>query len=112
MLGKEDFSLEDDVIQFQKYGCEESAVEKTSFCEKSISQKEFEQEVSSQGTASLDPTRDCCMENEEILDDDFICCVLPEVDLSPEIEKGWWQLEEVPIFKEDWSLLRANLLFR
>jgi len=69
--------------------------------------------VSSQGTASLDPTRDCCVENEEILDDDFICCVLPEVDLSPEIEKGWWQLERrFPILKEAYSLLRAHLLFR
>ena len=58
MLGTEYFSLEDDVIQFQQYGCEESAVEKNSFCEKSIFQKEFEQEVSSQGAASLDPTRD------------------------------------------------------
>jgi len=109
---KEYFSLEDDVIQFQKYGCEESAVEKNSFCEKSIFQKEFEQEVSSQGTASLNPTRDCCVENEVILDDDSISCVSPEVEVSPEIEKGWWQLEKVPIFKEAWSLLRANLLFR
>jgi len=58
VLGKEYFSLEDDVIQFQKYSCEESAVEKNYFCEKNIFQKEFEQEVSTQGAASLDPTRD------------------------------------------------------
>ena len=68
--------------------------------------------MSSQGTASLNPTRDCCVENEVILDDDSISCVSPEVEVSPEIEKGWWQLEKVPIFKEAWSLLRANLLFR
>ena len=104
--------MEDDVIQFQKYGCEESAVEKIPFCEKSIFQKEFEQEVSSQGSASLDPTDDSCVENDEILDDDSISCVSPEVEASPEIEKGWWQLEEVPIFKEAWSLLRKKLLFR
>ena len=90
MLGKQYSSLEDDVIQFQKYGCEESAVEKNSFCEKSIFQKEFEQEVSSQGTASLNPTRDCCVDNEVILDDDSISCVSPEVEASLEIEKGWW----------------------
>jgi len=46
-----------------------------------------------------------------ILDDDSISCAL-EVEASPEIEKGWWQLEEVPIFKEAWSLLRKKLLFR
>jgi len=112
VLGKEYFSSEDDVIQFQKYGCKESAVEKIPFCEKNIFQKEFEQEVSSQGTASLDPTGDSCVENDEILDDDSISCVSPEVEASLEIEKGWWQLEEVPIFKEAWSLLRKKLLFR
>jgi len=66
--------------------------------------------VSSQGTASLDPTRDCCVENEEILDDDFICCVLPEVDLSPEIEKRWWQLEEVSNIKGDLFLTSCTFI--